>query len=67
LRSSVPSAPLILERGCFYGVGRLFAKDYSFFDPMNPENAKGQIIHDGDRCGQNYVRMQQEYLDCIAS
>jgi hypothetical protein len=34
---------------------------------MNPENAKGQIVYDGDWYGQNYVRMQQEYLDFISS
>ena len=37
------------------------------FDPMNPENAKGQIVYDGDWYGENYVRMQQEYLDFISS
>ena len=41
--------------------------EFKRFDPMTPENAKLQVVYDGDWYGEHYVRMQQEYLDLISS
>ena len=45
----------------------LVPPEFKRFDPMNPENAKGQVVYDGEWYGEHYVRMQQEFLDFISS
>ena len=40
--------------------------DLKRFDPSAPANLQVQIVHDGERWGENCVEVNRQYLDAIS-